>query len=161
MAELRGNQAIEAAAVAWVMELERAAGREPVDRRYERAFPGDIESPPRIIEVKSTHTSYRGWLLPLQPVQVERGLADPNFCIYVVENVAQGNPALFTLKVLSGERLRQLLENAVARTSYEVPWPVAEYEDAPRTVTQAGAEMSDGGATAVDGSHAAQVAPRT
>lgn len=134
MAELHGNQAIEAAAVAWVIELERVAGREPVDRRFEKAFPGDIDSPPRIIEVKATNRSYRGWFLPLQPVQVERGLADPNFYIYVVENVAQGDPSLFTLKVLAGARLRRLLAKAVARTSYEVPWPVAEYEDAPTSL---------------------------
>jgi hypothetical protein len=129
--ELHGNQAIEAAAIRWVMDLEVAAGREPVDRRFERAFPGDVESPPRIIEVKASYRSYRGWFLPLQPIQVERGLADPHFCIYVVENVAQGDPALFTIKVLAGDRLRRLLTKAVARTSYEVPWPVAEYEDAP------------------------------
>ena len=130
MAELTGNKAIEGAAIAWVMDLERAAGRAPVDRRYERAFVADIESLPRIIEVKASYVRYRGWFLPLQPVQVEQGRVDPNFYIYVVENVAQGDPAKFTLKVLHGERLHRLLAKAVARTSYEMPWPVAEYDTA-------------------------------
>ena len=122
---------MEIAAVAWVMELERAAGRAPVDRRFEKTFAGDIESPPRLIEIKATYSSFRGWFLSLQPVQVERGRIDPNFYIYVVENIAQGDPRLFTLKVLHGDRLRRLLDKAVARTSYEVPWPVAEYDTAP------------------------------
>jgi len=134
MPKISGSKPVENAAVAWVMELERAAGREPVDRRYVRGFPGDIDSPPRIIEIKSSYGSFRGWFLPLQPVQVERGRDDPNFYIYVVENVAQGDPAAFTLKVLNGDRLRRLIERATARTSYEVPWPVAEYDTAPTTL---------------------------
>lgn len=44
MAELVGNKAVESAAIAWVMGLERAAGRKPRDVRYSGA-PGDIESP--------------------------------------------------------------------------------------------------------------------
>ncbi len=134
VAGITGNQAVEAAAVAWVMELEQDAGRTPVDRRFEKLFPGDIESPPRIIEVKASYASYRGWFLPLQPVQVERGLEDLNFYIYVVENISQGDPTKFTLKVLHGDRLRLMLARAVARTSYEVPWPVAEYDATPTSV---------------------------
>lgn len=34
MPELLGNKAVEAAAIEWVMGLERAAGREPRDTRY-------------------------------------------------------------------------------------------------------------------------------
>lgn len=55
------GRAVEHAAVAWVMDLERRAGRNPVDRRYEKTFAGDIESPPRTIEIKATGTSFRGW----------------------------------------------------------------------------------------------------
>jgi hypothetical protein len=57
MAELAGNKAIEAAAIEWVMELERAAGREPRDTRFAGA-PADVLSPPRVIEVKAF------WRLP-------------------------------------------------------------------------------------------------
>lgn len=134
MPEVTGNRAVEDAAVAWVIDLERVAGREPVDCRYRKDFAADIASPPRIIEIKASKESYRGWFLPLEPVQVERGRIDPNFYIYVVENVGQGDPAAFTLKVLHGDRLRRLLERAAARTSYEVPWPVADYDTAPTTL---------------------------
>jgi hypothetical protein len=37
-ATLSGNKAIEDAAIAFVLDLERQAGRSPVDRRYEKAF---------------------------------------------------------------------------------------------------------------------------
>ncbi len=50
--EIRGNKAVENAAIAWVMNLERAVGREPADTR-ERGVPADISSPPRQIEVKA------------------------------------------------------------------------------------------------------------
>lgn len=125
---LRGK-ALEDAAVAWVMEYERREGRVPVDRRYQAGFPGDIESPPRLIEVKSTATSYRGWFLPLQPVQVEHARTDPTFHVYVVEHIGSGrDTSKFTLRILAGEHLRRLAEAAVARTSYEVPWPTADYD---------------------------------
>jgi hypothetical protein len=41
MPELRGNKAIENAAIAWVMELERQAGREPQDTRHGERAHGD------------------------------------------------------------------------------------------------------------------------
>jgi hypothetical protein len=124
---IRGR-AVEEAAIAWVLEYERHAGRDPVDRRFVRAFAGDIDSPPRIIEVKATSTSYRGWFLPLEPIQVESGLSDPNFYLYVVENIGQGDPAKFTLRVLAGDQLRHLLARAVERRHFEVPWPTADYD---------------------------------
>ncbi len=55
MPVISGNRAIESAVVAWVMELERAARQARIDRRFEKAFSGDIESPRRIIEVKSSY----------------------------------------------------------------------------------------------------------
>jgi len=59
MAEIIGNKAVEAAAIAWVMDLERNAGREPVDTRFAGAK-ADLVSPPRIIEVKASGKSCRG-----------------------------------------------------------------------------------------------------
>jgi len=113
------------------MAYERAQGREPVDRRYAKGYPGDIESPPRIIEIKATSTSYRGWFLPLAPIQLEHAREDPTFHIYVIENVGQGDPAQFSLRILSGDQLRALAAKATPRTSYEVPWPVADYDETP------------------------------
>lgn len=130
MAELSGNKAIEDAAIEWVMGLERDAGRRPRDTRYEGA-PADIESPPRIIEVKSFGTSNRGYDLWLEVHQVQEAKANPEFYVYVVENVRQGDPGQFTLRVLGGDRLRHLLEQAKEQRYYTVPWPVADYDSCP------------------------------
>jgi hypothetical protein len=122
MPELIANKSIEDAAIAWVLERERAAGREPRDTRYARAA-ADIESPPRRIEVKAFGTSNRGYGLWLEVSQVEEARRNPNFYVYVVENIRQGDPNSFTLKVLDNARLCRLLERAKERRYYEVPWP--------------------------------------
>lgn len=128
--KIRGR-AVEDAAVAWVMEFERRAGREPFDRRYERSFPADLESPPRIIEIKASAGSYRGWLLPLEPVQLEHARTDPTFFLYVVENVGQGDPAKYTLRILAGDHLRALTARATERRYFEMSWPTADYDHTP------------------------------
>jgi hypothetical protein len=130
-APLVGNRRIEDAAIHWVLLLERRAGRSPVDRRQERTFPADIESPPRIIEVKAVGGDARGADLPLEVAQVERGRTDPNFYLYLVDRVAQGDPAKFRLKVFGGEQLARLLARARERRFYELPVPVAEFDEAP------------------------------
>jgi hypothetical protein len=124
---LRGH-AVEQAAVEWILGYERANGRSPVDRRYKKSFAGDIESPPRIIEIKATATSYRGWFLPLEPVQVEHARTDANFFLYVVENVGQGDPRQFTLRIISGDLLRELAAKAVERRYFEMSWPTKVYD---------------------------------
>jgi hypothetical protein len=133
VAELVGNKAVEAAAIDWVMDLERAAGRTPHDTRYAGA-PADMESPPRLIEVKAFGTSNRGFELWLETRQVEEARRNPNFYVYVVENVRQGNPDLFTLKVLGGAPLARLLERAKEQRYYTVPWPVRDYDACPTTL---------------------------
>jgi hypothetical protein len=130
VAVLSGNKAIEDAAIEGVMGLECAAGRRPRDTRYEGA-PADIESPPRLIEVKSFGTSNRGYDLWLEVRQVQEAKGNPDFYVYVVENVRQGDPGQFTLRVLGGDRLRHLLEQAKEQRYYTVPWPVADYDSCP------------------------------
>ncbi len=112
------------------MELERANGRDPSDTRY-RGAPADIESPPRVIEVKAFGTSNRGYELLMEVSQVEEARRNPNFFVYVVENVRQGDPAEFTLRVLGGSRLQRLLERAREYSGFSVPWPVADYDAGP------------------------------
>jgi hypothetical protein len=129
--ELAGNRAIEDAAIDYVLELERAAGRAPSDSRYQGA-PGDVDSPPRVIEVKAFGGSSRSYGLLLEPRQIDEARRNVNFYLYVVENVRQGDPAKFTLKVLHGERLHGMLDRAVEHRYYEVPWPVADYDTTPR-----------------------------
>lgn len=130
MVEIRGNRAIENAAIKWVLERERAAGREPEDMRGKGA-PADIESPPRMIEVKAYGKSARGQDLWLEVRQVEEARNNPNFWLYVLENIGQGNPVAFTVKELGGERLRKLVERAKEQRYYTVPWPVADYDSLP------------------------------
>ena len=66
--------------------LERAAGRQPRDTRYEGAST-DTETPPRLIEVKSFGMSNRGYDLWLEVRQVEGAKIHPDYCGYVVKNV--------------------------------------------------------------------------
>jgi hypothetical protein len=127
---LVGNRRIENAAIEWVLILERTAGRTPNDRRTDPKFPGDIESPPRIIEVKAVGGDARGVDLPLEVAQFERGCVDPDFYLYLVDRLAQGNPGLFRLKIFDGDRLARLLARARPRQYYELPVPVAEFDAA-------------------------------
>jgi hypothetical protein len=127
MVEIVGNKATEDAAIRWVLELESAAGRIPRDTRY-RGAPADIESPPRLIEVKAFGKSTRGYELLMESRQVEEARTNPDFYIYVVENVRQGEPTQFTLRVLGGEHLQRLLIRAKEYRYYGVPWPVADYD---------------------------------
>lgn len=49
----------------------------------------------------------------------------------MVENVRQGDPSRFTLKMLGGERLARRLERPKEQRYYTVPWPVADYDACP------------------------------
>jgi hypothetical protein len=126
--ELIGNRAIENAAIAWVIELEREEGREPIDSRHSGGA-ADIVSPPRVIEVKAVgKQSCRGEDLWLETRQVEEARHNPDFWLYVVENVRQADPTRFTVKRIGGDRLQRLLSRAREKHYYEVPWPVADYD---------------------------------
>jgi hypothetical protein len=130
VAEIIGNKATEDAAIAWVIQMEAATGRHPRDTRY-RGAPADIESPPRLIEVKAFGRSTRGYDLLLEPRQVEEARENPDFYVYVVENIRQGDPSDFTLRVLAGDRLQRLLTHAKEYRYFGVPWPVADYDSCP------------------------------
>jgi hypothetical protein len=107
--ELTSNRAVENAAIAWVLRIEREAGRDAVDTRGAGAA-ADASSPPRLIEVKAYGRSARGQDLWLEPRQIEEADRNPDLYIYVVEHVRQGDPVDFTLRVLGGETLRVLLQ---------------------------------------------------
>src|SRR6516162_7091328 len=74
---LLANAEIEHAAIEHVLELERQAGREPVDVHLQ-GFPYDVSSPPRKIEVKAFGGSARGAPVPLEDRQVKAAQEDPN-----------------------------------------------------------------------------------
>lgn len=126
--ELTSNRAVEDAAIAWVLEIEREAGREAVDTRGTGAA-ADISSPPRLIEVKAYGQSARGHDLWLEPRQIDEADRNADFYVYVVENVRQGDPAAFVLRVLGGEMLRTLLKRRREQRYFTVPWPVKEYDE--------------------------------
>ncbi|MGA5452169.1 protein NO VEIN domain-containing protein [Streptomyces umbrinus] len=64
-----GNRETEQAAITHVMALERAAGRDPKDV-HASGLPYDIDSSPRMIEVKAFSRSARSEPLPLEDRQV-------------------------------------------------------------------------------------------
>lgn len=132
---LRTNKEIEDAAIVWVVEYEADCGRRAVDTRHTGA-PADLESPPRTIEVKAFGGSARGQDLWLEVRQVEEARRNPDFWLYLVENVRQGDPTRFQLVALGGEQLARLLTRAVERRYYTLPLPVAEYD---RAFREAGA----------------------
>ncbi|MGN9811522.1 protein NO VEIN domain-containing protein [Micromonospora sp. BQ11] len=125
--EIVGNRAIETAAIRYVIMKEGEAGRTAHDVRGTGAA-GDVASPPLMIEVKAYGKSARGTDLWLEVRQIEEALQNPDFWIYVVENVRQGDPSQFTLKMLGGERLQKLLVRAKEQRYYTLPWPVADYD---------------------------------
>jgi Domain of unknown function (DUF4268) len=125
-----GNKKIEDAAIQFVIQEERRLGRDAKDTRY-RGAPADVESSGRIIEVKAVGGMLRGYGLLLEPGQVEQGRTNPNFYVYIVENVAQGDTAKFELRVLAGDQMRRLFGRAREHRYFEVPVPVGEYKTLP------------------------------
>jgi hypothetical protein len=122
-----GNSAIEAAAMRYVIEYERLAGREPQDTRHVRSAAADLISGDRLIEVKAAGGTSRGNDLWLEPAQYEAARTHPNFHLYLVENIRQGDPAHFVLLDIHGDQLRRLLGRAKEQRYFTVPWPAAEY----------------------------------
>lgn len=131
MTELVGNQAIESAAIAFVIAYEASQGRPSVDTRYTGAS-ADVESEGRVIEVKAVGGSARGQDLPVEARQIAEAESNPNFWIYLVDNVRQGDPSDFGLRMFGGEQLARLLAKKRIVTYYTLPVPVAEYESAPQ-----------------------------
>jgi hypothetical protein len=128
-----GNKRIEDAAIAFVIELERRAGRDATDTRH-RGAAADVESGGRTIEVKA----FGGWLrtqgaLLLEARQVDEAKRNSEFYVYVVENVAQADSSKFELRVIGGEQLQELIAAGKEHRYFEVPVRAAQYAKLPRT----------------------------
>lgn len=122
------NRQVEQAALDFVTAYERQQGREPRDCRY-RGEAADLKSSGRVIEIKAYGKSCRDQgFLWLEVRQVEEARANPDFYLYVVEQVRSGNP---TLKVLHGAPLARMLEGAREKRYFEVPWSTREYDATP------------------------------
>ena len=123
-----GN-AIEDAAITFVIEQEKREGRQAHDTRYKGAA-ADVESDGRIIEVKAAGTSTRGYDVWLGKRQYEAAKDNPDhFWLYLVENIGQGDPTKFRLIRIGGEPLQQLIAKAKRREHWEMPLPVAVYDE--------------------------------
>jgi hypothetical protein len=123
----RTNKEIEDAAVGWVIEIEKQAGRIARDTRYS-GDAADVSSPPRSIEIKAHGVSARGQELWLETRQFDAARRDADFWLYIVDNVRQGDPAEFRLIQIGGQELADLLRRATERHYYTVPFPVAVYD---------------------------------
>ncbi|MGY1741187.1 MULTISPECIES: hypothetical protein [unclassified Blastococcus] len=129
--ELREPRQIEDAAIEYVIERELAEGRQA---RRDEAADGVVRGD-RIIAVKACGTTSCGAELLLECSQYVAARDDPERSwLYLVENVAQGDPALFRLIRVGGERLQELVEFARERRYWTVPVPVRVYDDELRMV---------------------------
>ena len=92
---------------------------------------GSDSQPAQAIPPEPSITGQNWRDLLMEPSQVDEARRNPDFYIYVVENVRQGDPAMFTLRVVGGDRLKRLLSRAREYRGYSVPWPVGEYDTCP------------------------------
>lgn len=125
------DKTIEDAAIRHVIGLERQLGRDARDTRRRPGAP-DIESGDRKIELKVVG----GWLrsrglLLFTPGQIRKAQRDPNYYVYIVENLNQGEPSKFEVRVLHGDDLRRLCAGAKPQRVY-VPVRVGDYAKLPR-----------------------------
>lgn len=123
------NKSVEGAAILFVLEHEQAAARTPRDVRGTGAA-GDVDSSGRVIEVKAYGKSARGTFLWLEARQYEEAKVNPDFWVYVVDNVLQGDSTRFGLIKIGGEQLAALLAKAKEQRTYVLPFPVAVYDNA-------------------------------
>jgi hypothetical protein len=117
------NMETEDFPIQYVLQLERAAGREARDTR-KTGQPVDIVSPPRLIEVKTFGRSARGQAVPLEQRQVDALRASPDsFFLYVVENINEARAGIRdpTVLVLDGAKVLAMIATTKPVTTYSAP----------------------------------------
>lgn len=130
-------------AVQFVIEYERSQRRVARDTSNGGAA-GDVESAGRVIEVKacSGFDLRARRLLYFTPPQLREGERNADYYVYIVENIAQGDPSKFELRILHGEQLRRLFAGAKPHRFY-VPVHAAEYEQLERTTSTQVTDKTD------------------
>ena len=129
------NHEIESRAIDAVIAFERAAGRTAVDLRSRKDALVDVESiddttgEKRLIEIKAFGGAGRGDFLWLEPNQVKAFEQDPAAHLYLVTNVRSADPSAIRILDLTGEQLRERLGKKREKHYFEVPMPVAVYDD--------------------------------
>ncbi|MFE2418776.1 DUF3883 domain-containing protein [Streptomyces hokutonensis] len=127
-----GNKETEQAAITHVLAVERAAGRDPRDVRT-TGLPYDIDSAPRMIEVKAFSGSARSETLALEHRQITAAQANPErFYLYVVDNLARPDGAEVGVRVLHGEVLLAMIERSRPAITHWPTFRAAEYDQAER-----------------------------
>ena len=129
------NHEIESRAIDAVIAFERAAGRKASDTRYTQGALVDVESfdevtkEKRLIEVKAFGGASRGDDLWLVPNQVKAFAKDPAAHLYLVTNVRSADPSAIRILDLTGDQLRERIEQKREKHYFEVPMPIAVYDD--------------------------------
>ena len=129
------NHEIESRAIEAVIAYERAAGRNATDTHTTKNALVDVESvdlatgEKRLIEIKAFGSAGRGDLLWLEPNQVTAFENDPAAHLYLVTNVRSADPSAIRILDLTGEQLRERLAKKREKHYFEVPMPVAVYDD--------------------------------
>lgn len=129
------NYETENRAIAYVIAHERAAGRTAADVHKIKGSLVDVESTDdatgekRLIEIKAFGGTGRGDFLWLESNQVEALEQDPGSHLYIVTNVKSPEPQAIRVLDLTGEQLRERLAAKKEKHYYEVPLPVAVYDD--------------------------------
>lgn len=129
--DLTSNKAVETAAIDWVIEVERDAGRDAVDARGSQSRCGH----------RDPTLHYRGegartlgtWPRPVARAITDRGGRLQRGVLRLRGGErTPGDSAHFQLRVLGGRQLRTLLERSRERRYFTVPWPVSRYDAMPR-----------------------------
>lgn len=129
------NHEIESRAIDAVIAFERAAGRKASDTRYTQGALVDVESfdevtkEKRLIEVKAFGGASRGDDLWLEPNQIKAFAKDPAAHLYLVTNVRSADPSAIRILDLTGDQLRERIEQKREKHYFEVPMPIAVYDD--------------------------------
>ena len=129
------NHEIEARAIEAVIAYERAAGRKATDTHTTKDALVDVESiddttgEKRLIEIKAFGGAGRGDFLWLEPNQVKAFEQDPAAHLYLVTNVRSADPSAIRILDLTGEQLRERLGKKREKHYFEVPMPVAVYDN--------------------------------
>ena len=129
------NHEIESRAIDAVIAVERAAGRKASDTRYTQGALVDVESfdevtkEKRLIEVKAFGGAGRGDDLWLEPNQIKAFAKDSAAHLYLVTNVRSADPSAIRILDLTGDQLRERIEQKREKHYFEVPMPIAVYDD--------------------------------
>lgn len=120
---VRSARELDRAALDFVLTYETRQGRAAVLAPMSAGV--DVISPPRSIQVKATAQDAREGTLTiaLTANEVRRARSESSSYVYVVHNVAQGDPDLFQLRIVSADELHGLAGTLEGRPMMEFSVP--------------------------------------